>query len=953
MNITISEMAGHVHSADTSKKQSSKVIGVGFAIVVLLMIFLVIFSLSRLHINNQQLEKIVTGHNVKAALAYKMQFIARERIILLQAIINSADVFDRDELVQRFYALAPKFMEAMNAELNLDMVKEEKALIDLQRKLMSIASPIQDEVLLLVLDGKTDKAFSLLMNKAIPGQDKTLDVLGQFINMQFEQASQVAISAKESYQDAVNLLTVSGVVALVLSIFIALFVNRRMSGLVTTLRAKEHEARILLDNIPDLVWLKDCESHYVWANPQFEIASALEPGKVTGLSDREVWQASEAALCQSDDRKAMESHTTIQNECALTNHAGKSRHFATSRTPIYDEVGQCKGVLGVAYDVTERNQMIEKIRDAGIELQFQKTALDQHAIVSIADVHGNIVYVNDKFCEISQYGRDELLGKNHRMLKSGFHPSVFFEEMWATIADGHTWHGEVCNRAKGGGLYWVKTTIVPFVDENGLPLKYVSIRTDITRAKEAESLLHRSQEELEGVVQERTGELMEAKRSLEADIEVRRKVEDALKEQLHFTRELMEVLPNPLFYKKVNGSYLGVNKAWESFFGRDRDVIIGKTVSDLYPMQPDVAKRHLEMDQELYSQGGSQSYEVTLAGPEGDMRHVVYYKATYTKSDGSIAGIVGTIVDISERKIAEANIRQRNLELNELNQKLQETKGQLLQSEKMASVGQLAAGVAHEINNPIGYVYSNLGTLDKYVKDIFSMIEVYEQVEAAITNAEALARLQIAKQKYELEFLKQDVTELMNESKDGITRVKKIVQDLKDFSHVDVSEEWHWTDLIKGINSTLNIVSNEIKYKAEVIKEYSEIPEVECLSSQVNQVFMNLLVNAAHAIEERGVITIRTGMQGDEVWVEISDTGKGIAPDNLKRIFDPFFTTKPIGKGTGLGLSLSYGIIQKHHGRIEVQSEVDKGTTFRVCLPLSRQDFDDQGNTYTGHLSTH
>jgi signal transduction histidine kinase len=138
------------------------------------------------------------------------------------------------------------------------------------------------------------------------------------------------------------------------------------------------------------------------------------------------------------------------------------------------------------------------------------------------------------------------------------------------------------------------------------------------------------------------------------------------------------------------------------------------------------------------------------------------------------------------------------------------------------------------------------------------------------------------------------------------------------------------------LDSTLSIVNNEIKYKAEVIKEYGAIPEVECLSSQINQVFMNLLVNAAHAIEEHGTITLRTGLQNDEVWVEVADTGKGIKPEHREKIFDPFFTTKPVGKGTGLGLSLSYGIIQKHHGRIEVHSEVGKGTTFSVCLPVKQ-----------------
>lgn len=279
---------------------------------------------------------------------------------------------------------------------------------------------------------------------------------------------------------------------------------------------------------------------------------------------------------------------------------------------------------------------------------------------------------------------------------------------------------------------------------------------------------------------------------------------------------------------------------------------------------------------------------------------------------------------------------QMNAEIRGINKRLEETQTQLLQSEKMASIGQLAAGVAHEINNPIGYVYSNLGTLEKYVQDVFSMIEGYEQAEGAIVDDGVRARLQADREKLDLAFLKEDLRALMAESREGITRVKNIVQDLKGFSHVDATDEWYAADLHKGLDSTLNIVNNEIKYKAEVVKEYGEIVAVECLPSQLNQVFMNLLVNAAHAIEVRGTITVRTGIQDVEVWVEIADTGKGIAAEGLKRVFDPFYTTKPIGHGTGLGLSLSYSIIQKHHGRIEVQSEVGKGTTFRVWLPVKQ-----------------
>jgi signal transduction histidine kinase len=182
--------------------------------------------------------------------------------------------------------------------------------------------------------------------------------------------------------------------------------------------------------------------------------------------------------------------------------------------------------------------------------------------------------------------------------------------------------------------------------------------------------------------------------------------------------------------------------------------------------------------------------------------------------------------------------------------------------------------------------------------------------------------------------LKEDIFSLLGESKDGLGRVRKIVQDLKSFSRVG-EQEWQEADLHQGLDSTLNIVWNELKYKCKVVKEYGDIPHVYCLISQINQVFMNLLVNASHAIETQGTITIRT-RQTDENWVcvEVGDTGKGIAPEHITRIFEPFFTTKPVGMGTGLGLSLSYGIVQRHGGRIEVDSQIGIGSNFRLLLPI-------------------
>ncbi|MGZ3235954.1 MAG: ATP-binding protein [Burkholderiaceae bacterium] len=284
----------------------------------------------------------------------------------------------------------------------------------------------------------------------------------------------------------------------------------------------------------------------------------------------------------------------------------------------------------------------------------------------------------------------------------------------------------------------------------------------------------------------------------------------------------------------------------------------------------------------------------------------------------------------------------------ELYSRLDQAHGQLAQSEKLASIGQLAAGIAHEINNPIGFVHSNIGTLSDYIDALFEIINAYEASESCFpSDGELIAGLKKIKTDLDLCFLREDIPHLICESKDGIARVRKIVQDLKDFCHVDHSKKWQSADLHKGLDSTLNIVSNEIKYKADVIKEYGDLPEIECLPMELNQVFMNLLVNASHAMTEgkRGKIILRTGCENDQVWIEINDNGSGIAPDNLQRIFAPFFTTKPMGQGTGLGLSLSTEIVKRHGGKIQVHSTEGVGTTFRIMLPQHHMHDEVAGGT--------
>ena len=283
----------------------------------------------------------------------------------------------------------------------------------------------------------------------------------------------------------------------------------------------------------------------------------------------------------------------------------------------------------------------------------------------------------------------------------------------------------------------------------------------------------------------------------------------------------------------------------------------------------------------------------------------------------------------------------KNLEglLDEKASEIKDAHAMLLQSEKLASIGQLAAGVAHEINNPIGFISSNLNTLEQYIEDIKSLMEQYKDFHST-NNGERqmlLDRIESLKEEMDFEFILDDLFKLVEETKEGADRVKKIVADLKDFSRVDHGEK-NFFNINQGLESTLNIVRNELKYKAKISKEYNEIPEIECYSQELNQVFMNLLTNAAQSIENQGEIGIKTGLVHDNghdfIEVRISDTGCGIAEENLNKIFDPFFTTKEVGKGTGLGLNISYKVIEKHKGKITVESEVGKGTTFIVSLPV-------------------
>ena len=310
--------------------------------------------------------------------------------------------------------------------------------------------------------------------------------------------------------------------------------------------------------------------------------------------------------------------------------------------------------------------------------------------------------------------------------------------------------------------------------------------------------------------------------------------------------------------------------------------------------------------------------------------------------DNNIVKTVCMIVqDVTElasyflgQKELSKQLAQEHSALQVLNSKLEEAQNQLLQNEKMAAIGQLAAGVAHEINNPIGFINSNLQSLQDYASKLLTLTKFYEKVLDKVQNKTLLVLQQEMHDRVQYSFLREDMPDLISESIEGIGRVSEIIRSLKAFSHVDNSE-WQYADIVEGIENTLKIASNQLKYNVEIHRDYQQdLPKPYCQPMHLNQVFLNLLINAAQAIDEKGHIYIMVSATKAELTVKIKDTGCGISESSMRKIFEPFYTTKAVGQGTGLGLSLSYSIVQKHKGDITVTSELNVGTTFTITIPI-------------------
>jgi len=548
-----------------------------------------------------------------------------------------------------------------------------------------------------------------------------------------------------------------------------------------------------------------------------------------------------------------------------------------NKTLPYDktDVLQLTLMMDGVWKIAARLKLEEQIVRIGHEWQSTFDSISDS--IALIDLDQRIVRCNRATSLLLERDFDDIIGKPCWELFHGAHAPI---PHCPLVKAKHSLHSE-------SALYqfrehWLEVVVDPILSDKGELISAVHIVSDVTESKRNEFALQKTQALLN----------LTAKQAHMGGWEI-----DLTSNELTWTDEIYRIYGVGMDFKPTVEGTL-------SFYAPESLPIISAAV-----------QRAIECAEPF-------DLELFLITAQNN-RRLIHATGQALLQGGTPCKVSGTFQDITEIRQSEEALR--------------EMQAQMMHNDKLATIGQLAAGVAHEINNPMGFVGSNLATLAKYIEKYNRYIDQMEQELRSCSSGELPKELKALRQSLKLDYVMRDIMLLVEESNDGIDRVKRIVQDLKTFSRADTLSIGS-ADLNVCLDSTINIVLNEIKYAAELKREYGDLPKVSCNAQQINQVFMNLLINAAHAIqakgEEVGEIVVRTWSDQNNAFVSVSDTGCGIAPENCGKVFDAFYTTKDVGKGTGLGLSISEGIVRKHGGEITVASEVGVGTTFTVRLPL-------------------
>ncbi|MGP1385574.1 MAG: PAS domain-containing sensor histidine kinase [Thainema sp.] len=700
---------------------------------------------------------------------------------------------------------------------------------------------------------------------------------------------------------------------------------------ITDQRAVQNDVRqsqkllqALIDNTNACIFIKDYrhqDGNYILVNKQFEQIFGRDRSEIEGKSDYDFFPKEAADQFYETDLEVLRNRQLVQMEEDVPQADGMHIYLST-KFPLVDDDGEPYALCGIATDITARKQAEEQL--------LESRQLLRHVIDNIPQAifwkDRRSVYLgcNRNFAQAAGLAHPrDIIGLTDSDLPWTPEEAEFYRSNDQQVMDSGQaqYHLLESQQQSDGKQIWCDTNKIPLFDADGQVMGLLGTFEDITARKQIEEDLHESKQLLELV---------------------------------------LDAMPQYTFWKSKDSVYLGCNRRFAQLTGvGEPEHIFGKTDYDL-PFSQAEADWYIELDRRVMTsdQPIYNVIEPQQHHKDGRQRWSETNKIPLHDQDGNVIGILGTFQDVTERieaqealQRSEAELRQKAEELEHLVRELRRTQAQLVQTEKMSSLGQLVAGIAHEINNPVNFIHGNVGHARAYIQDLIDIIQAY-QFHYPNPHAEVEDLIEAV----DLEFLLEDLPNLLSSMQVGADRIRDIVASLRTFSRLDEAEVKD-VDIHAGIDSTLMILHNRLKAKSDrpeiaVHKHYGALPDVECYAGQLNQVFMNILVNAIDALEERdrnrsleemtdspSQLWITTQVTADQAAIRIAirDNGPGIPDYVLPRIFDPFFTTKPVGKGTGLGMSISYQVVvDKHGGRLTCSSVVGEGSEFVIEIPVRR-----------------
>ncbi|ALF56456.1 ATPase [Nostoc piscinale CENA21] len=656
----------------------------------------------------------------------------------------------------------------------------------------------------------------------------------------------------------------------------------------------ETKYRNLVENISDLIFSMSLEGTFIYASPQYKNILGWEPSELLGQPFAPLLHPDDLLLAQKSVEEMIATNgQRTQLEFRHQCKDGSWRWMRSITSPMFNSEGQLIGFHGVLSDISDR-----KATEAALsqkEAQYRSIFEAVSDGISVVDLDtGKIVAANPSFCKMHGYTQAEFFYLNPTDF---VHPSSFekFGEFINAIKMGVEYHTQAVDIRKDGSYFDIEVT-GRLLNYNGKP-HALSVVRDISERKKAE-------EEQERLI------------------------------------TILEATPDLIGTADFMGNTLYLNKSWRQLLGLcNQTDMSNHSIPNVHPEWATEIILNQALPEAMRS--GAWTGETAVIDQTGREIPVSQVVIAHKSDNGQVEYFSTIVRDLSDRQKIEVQLKQQAEDLAQTLQELQRTQAQMVQAEKMSSLGQLVAGVAHEINNPVNFIHGNLTHLEEHTQDLLEVINLCQAMN--------LPEFQAFSEEIDLDYIQQDLPKILHSMKIGTQRIRQIVLSLRNFSRMDEAE-FKDVDIHEGIDSTLMILQHRLKEKPEfpeiqVIRDYASLPLVECYVGQLNQVLMNILTNAIDALEmgarkdEQPKITIRTGViDADWVTIAIADNGMGMSEQIKKQIFNPFFTTKPVGKGTGMGMSISYQIItEKHAGKLECYSQPGQGTEFVITIPISQQ----------------